>query len=237
MPQVMRSMLLRYGTSVLAVVLALLLTLLLKPLLEHGIFVLFLPAVMVGAWYGGLGSGLLATLLSVLSIDYFLLSPPGRLTPGWSDIPQLAIFVLIAVLINWLDEARHRAEERLRESEARYRVVAESAIDAVVSADSAGRIISWNRAAQHMFLFTEDEVLGRPLTMIMPGTLSTSSSARLGAISAHRHSAHHGESGGTAWTEKGWQRIPIRAVLIVLGNRTWRIVQWDHPRYHRAQAK
>jgi PAS domain S-box-containing protein len=168
MPQVMRSMPLRYGTSVLSVALALLLTLLLKPLLEHGIFVLFLPAVMVSAWYGGLGPGLLATLLSALSIDYFLLSPPGRLIPGWGGISQLAIFVLIAALISSLNEARKRAEERLRESEARYRIVAESANDAIVSADSEGRIISWNGAAQRMFLFTEDEVLGRTLTMIMP---------------------------------------------------------------------
>jgi PAS domain S-box-containing protein len=168
MPQVMRSMLLRCVISVSAVVLALLLTLLLKPLLEPGVFVLFLPAVMVSAWYGGLGPGLLATLLSALSIDYFLLSPPGRPTAGWGDISQLSIFVLIAVLIISLNEARKRAEERLRESEARYRIMAESANDAIVSVDSEGRIISWNGAARDMFLFTEDEALGQPLTMIVP---------------------------------------------------------------------
>ena len=49
MPHVLRSMLLRYGTTVLAV----LLVLLLKPLFEHGIFVLFLSVVMLSAWYGG----------------------------------------------------------------------------------------------------------------------------------------------------------------------------------------
>ncbi|MBO0784214.1 MAG: PAS domain S-box protein, partial [Ktedonobacteraceae bacterium] len=167
MPQYIRSML-HYGTSVFAVVLALLLTLLLKPLLEHSIFILFLPAVLVSARYGGLGPGLFATFLSALSIDYFLLSAPGSLTTGWGRVSQLAVFVLVAVLISSLNEARNRAEGRLRESEARYRIVAESANDAIVSADSEGRIISWNGAAQDMFQFTEDEALGQPLTMIIP---------------------------------------------------------------------
>jgi K+-sensing histidine kinase KdpD len=84
-----------------------------------GIFMLFLPAVMVSARYGGLGPGLFATILSALSIDYFLLSALVRLTPGWGNISQLAVFVQVAVLISSLNEARNRAERRLRESEAR----------------------------------------------------------------------------------------------------------------------
>jgi PAS domain S-box-containing protein len=164
MPHVVRSMLLRYGTTVLAVVLVLLL----KPLLENGIFLLFLSAVMLSAWYGGPGPALLATLLSALSINYFLLSPPGGLTLDGGDISQLSVFALIVVLISSLTKARKRAEENLRESEVRYRILSESANDAIVSADSEGRIIAWNGAAQRMFLFAEDEVLGQPLSMILP---------------------------------------------------------------------
>jgi PAS domain S-box-containing protein len=164
MPQFMRSMLLRYGTTVLAVVLVLLL----KPLLEHGIFALFLSTVILSAWYGGPGPGLLATVLSALSINYFLLSPTGRLTPDGDDISQLSVFVLIVVLINSLSGTRKRAEDKLRESEVRYRIVAESANDAIVFADGEGRIIAWNGAAQRIFLFAEAEVLGQPLSMIIP---------------------------------------------------------------------
>src|SRR2546427_289663 len=64
--------------------------------------------------------------------------------------------------------ARRRAEEALRGSEERFRSVVESAIDAVVLADQVGTIVGWNRAAEEMFGYAQSEVLGRPLTIIMP---------------------------------------------------------------------
>lgn len=63
---------------------------------------------------------------------------------------------------------RKRAEEALRESEAHYRAVAESAPNAFVGTDGTGRIITWNSTAQRIFQYTEEEVLGQTLTMIMP---------------------------------------------------------------------
>ncbi len=58
--------------------------------------------------------------------------------------------------------------EELRESEMRFRSVAQSANDAIISADYAGTIISWNRGAETIFGYGEDEVLGKPLTVLMP---------------------------------------------------------------------
>jgi PAS domain S-box-containing protein len=56
----------------------------------------------------------------------------------------------------------------LRESEAKFRSVMESAIDAIISADTEGRIRSWNSAATALFQFTEPEVLGQPIELIIP---------------------------------------------------------------------
>src|SRR5207237_1019335 len=67
------------------------------------------------------------------------------------------------------DVTEHKqAEEALRASEERFRAVAESANDAVVSADSAGRIIFWNNGAHKIFGYAAEEVLGQPLTVLMP---------------------------------------------------------------------
>jgi PAS domain S-box-containing protein len=63
---------------------------------------------------------------------------------------------------------RKRAEAELRASEAHFRAVAESAPNAFVGSDSGGRIISWNKAAQRMFQYGEEEILGQPLTRVMP---------------------------------------------------------------------
>jgi PAS domain S-box-containing protein len=56
----------------------------------------------------------------------------------------------------------------LRESEAKFRSVMESAIDAIISGDAEGNIRSWNTAAAALFGFTESEMLGKPIELIIP---------------------------------------------------------------------
>lgn len=60
-----------------------------------------------------------------------------------------------------------QAEERLK-SEARYQALVQSSNDAIVTADSVGNIVGWNRYAQIVFGYTEVEVIGQPLTLLMP---------------------------------------------------------------------
>jgi PAS domain S-box-containing protein len=61
-----------------------------------------------------------------------------------------------------------RAEEALRASEEKFRAVSENANDAVVSANQSGRITYWNKSAARIFGYSDQEVLGQPLTMLMP---------------------------------------------------------------------
>ncbi|MGE5758163.1 MAG: PAS domain S-box protein, partial [Sideroxydans sp.] len=66
---------------------------------------------------------------------------------------------------------RIKAEEHeqvLQESEARYRAVTYSANDAIVTADSAGKIVNWNRGAEIIFGYSETEICGQPLTLLIP---------------------------------------------------------------------
>lgn len=64
--------------------------------------------------------------------------------------------------------AERLAREALQEGEARFRAVSQMAHDAIISADSAGTIVQWNRGAEQLFGYTSDEVVGQPLTMLMP---------------------------------------------------------------------
>jgi PAS domain S-box-containing protein len=56
----------------------------------------------------------------------------------------------------------------LRNSEELFRSVAQTAHDAIISIDSSGDIIFWNRGAEKMFGYSADEILGKPLTLIIP---------------------------------------------------------------------
>ncbi|MBF0445303.1 MAG: PAS domain S-box protein, partial [Magnetococcales bacterium] len=61
-----------------------------------------------------------------------------------------------------------QANELLRESELKFRSVTNSAIDAIISADSEGKIVSWNQGATLIFGYKEDEILGHSLTLLIP---------------------------------------------------------------------
>ncbi len=69
--------------------------------------------------------------------------------------------VAIALLNDWTYESLERSEQR-------YRSLAQSANDAIVSADATGDVISWNEGAEDIFGYTEEEMLGQSLTGIMP---------------------------------------------------------------------
>jgi PAS domain S-box-containing protein len=51
---------------------------------------------------------------------------------------------------------------------ARLAAIVESAEDAILSEDLDGLIMSWNHGAQRVFGYTADEVLGRPVTILIP---------------------------------------------------------------------
>jgi PAS domain S-box-containing protein len=66
------------------------------------------------------------------------------------------------------DNERLELEDRLRASEARWRSIVESAVDAIIVIDAHGRIESFNRGAERLFGYRESEVLGRNVNLLMP---------------------------------------------------------------------
>jgi signal transduction histidine kinase len=114
--------LLHSGIAALSVTAALLLSLLFQSPTNEANFLLFVAAVMISAWYGGLGAGLMATALAVFASSYFLLPPLYTLNMADpNDVGHLGLFILVAVLISSLHQkvrsAQIRAEELARDRE------------------------------------------------------------------------------------------------------------------------
>jgi PAS domain S-box-containing protein len=59
--------------------------------------------------------------------------------------------------------AQKQHETALRESEEKFRSISASALDAIIMIEPAGRISFWNRAAEQIFGYPEDEILGKDL--------------------------------------------------------------------------
>jgi two-component system, cell cycle sensor histidine kinase and response regulator CckA len=66
------------------------------------------------------------------------------------------------------EEVSNKAAEALRQSEARYRAVLQSANDAIVTVDTNGNITGWNKGAERIFIYTYVEIVGQPLARLMP---------------------------------------------------------------------
>jgi PAS domain S-box-containing protein len=73
----------------------------------------FLAAVLLAGWYGGVGPGTLAAVVSALIFNVFFLHTPPRLTPSAVALPYLLNFMLFAVLGVWFGSVRQRAEQSL----------------------------------------------------------------------------------------------------------------------------
>jgi PAS domain S-box-containing protein len=74
---------------------------------------------------------------------------------------------------------RQRVADALRESEERYRHIINAAADAIISIDEHGLVCEFNLAAEQTFGFTKAELLGKPLTALMPERLRAPHTAGL----------------------------------------------------------
>ncbi|MDZ8030223.1 PAS domain S-box protein [Nostoc sp. DedSLP04] len=161
-----REKLLHYGVAFLSVALALLATLLLHPYLMPTPAALFFAAVMVSAWYGGLGPGLLATLLSTFAVNYFFFKPlDAQNITNLNILVPLVVFILTAGLISWLNESRRAAQRQveaslksLYESEARFSRLTESNIIGMIVANLNGLIVEANDAFLKMLNYTHEDL-------------------------------------------------------------------------------
>ena len=210
-----------YALAIALVVGATWVTLRIQPLMGESISPLFFAAVMVSAWYGGWGPGLLATALAGWSSAYYFLdNPPGQGLFGWDDWIRLGVFVMVAVLISSLTSLRKRAErllkeshdeleqrvqartvelqtvnDRLKESEERFRLLVEGVSDyAVVMLDAVGRVVSWNTGAERIFGYDHDEILGFHVSKLFDADPGSADIQLVTATTQGRHE------------DEGWRR-------------------------------
>lgn len=176
MSNLTRSQIQRYGVAVLAVGVALLLMLLLDPwiAMKKTPFILFFGAVMVSAWYGGMGPGLLATLLSAVLSTFFFLHPISPLTLDASDSARLLLFVTQGILFSALCNALQTANWRLfinlmklQASEERYRRLVDTANEGICTINREGRIDYVNGRMAEMLDYRVEEILDRPVLEFM----------------------------------------------------------------------
>src|SRR5215218_235401 len=222
------SPLLRYGVAVLAVGVAFGLKLLLDPLIVQDVpFLLVFGAIMVSAWFGGLGPGLLATVTAGLTTDYFFLDPKGTVSGlSLESVPLLVFFLegtLVCLLTEALRAARSRAEgskleaerhrERLRRNEEHFRSLVEGMRNyAIFTLDPKGRVASWNAGAERLEGYKSEEIVGEHFSVFF-----TEEDIRSGRPEEYLEAASEGRSEEEHWVvRKDGSRFWAGTVLTAL---------------------
>lgn len=114
--------------------------------------------------------------------------------------------------------SQKQAEQSLRESEEKFRAVAQTANDAIVSSDGKGKIIYFNQAAERIFDRTAEETVGQPLTILMPQRYQTPHQQGFARFMASGEPHVIGRTVELAGLNKKGEEFPIELSL-----STWKI--------------
>lgn len=85
----------------------------------------FIPAVIMAALYGGIQSGLAATVISVILADLFFINRPWIIDVNASDLPAMTTFVVIGTMVSWITDRMLKTRAKLITIEAEARFAAE----------------------------------------------------------------------------------------------------------------
>ena len=161
-----------YLLAALGVAVALGIRLSLEGLLgDRAILLLFIPAILAASIAGGIGPGFLAILLSTASVFYLRTELAGSI----ASLAELLLFMLVTLAIAWMGEMLHharraidRTESALDAREAHLSSILDTVIDAMVVIEKDGTIVSFNAAAVRQFGYSEAEVAGQNVRLLMP---------------------------------------------------------------------
>ena len=164
------SRLLRYGLAVM-LPLAAAGFVAMRPSFIDAPFFVFLGAIVLSAANGGLAPAFVSTALSALIIRVLFVRGERILQYGtdFQGMERMGAFVLVALLISSFVAAIRRERNQLRDTEERYRILTESARDAVIVIDEQGEILYVNPVAEKIFGTGATQLLGKNLRFLLPG--------------------------------------------------------------------
>ena len=112
--------------------------------------------------------------------------------------------------------------ERKLVEESRFRLAAivESSDDAIISKNLDAVIVSWNAAAEHIFGYTEQEAVGRPITILIPSELRAEENKILERLRAGERIDHY----ETVRVTKAGIKIHVSLSISPIKDSTGRIV-------------
>lgn len=145
----------------------------------HASYLLLTPSILIAGIAGGWGPGVLATALS-LAVHLYLSGSYASLADASSpnfaiDLAQAVTFIGVGVGTSWFGERLGASWRQVMQSnqdaaarEAHVKSILDTVPDAMIVIDERGIIQSFSAAAQRLFGYTPEEVIGNNIKIMMP---------------------------------------------------------------------
>jgi len=140
-PTSFKSVFFRYGIALGLVNIALFVSLLLQGILPDAFLLLFLAAIVASGWFGSIGPGLFAVVLSVVAMDYYFIPPYRAFSVHAEEVPYVVSFLVGGIIASWLSAARRVAEARQK---VHLDELFEQAPEAILLVDGKDRVLRVN---------------------------------------------------------------------------------------------
>ena len=207
----------QYAQAIVAAVIAIVLRYLLAPILGpynpyHTVWL----AVVFSAWFCGLWPSIIATIMGALGVWYSLLPPSHAFIRDQTEVFGMLGFLLLASCIIALGESSRRAFF----DRSALAAIVDSSEDAIISKNLDGIITSWNKGAERLFGLTAKEVVGLPITIIIPPELQHEEAQILARIRAGERIDHY----QTVRVTKAGTRVDVSLTISPVTDPEGRIV-------------
>jgi PAS domain S-box-containing protein len=135
-----------------------------RPATYHSPYLFFYAAILISLLYGGFGAGLASTFLSALLVNLLFQPPYGQFSHDLPDLARGSYFCLSFGFICWLvDTRRRRAEGQIQTQHQ----LLDMAAAPVIMCDEDDRITYWNKRAESVYGWNEEEAIGQHLTELL----------------------------------------------------------------------
>ncbi|MCC7331612.1 MAG: PAS domain-containing protein [Flavobacteriales bacterium] len=108
---------------------------------------------------------------------------------------------------------KKKAENLLQEQNKRFQVISNSKNDAIITSDESKKILFWNKGAEHIFGYKESEVLGKPITIIIPDKFKKLHNAGMDRMNKGGKPRAIGNVIELSAIKKGGEEFPIELTL------------------------
>jgi PAS domain S-box-containing protein len=137
--------------------------------------------------------------------------------------------------VRWLGQ--RRAEAELHQDKLRFEGIVHSAMDAIITVDEAHKIVLFNQAAEKMFQWGAEEVLGRPLDRLLPERFRSAHNEHIREFGRSGITARQmGALGMVMGVRANGEEFPIEAAISQIGDGWDAVLHRHPPRYDRTET-